>query len=266
MAYYDENYRYRVAVAVDFTTLSGTGTNDVSFTVPRFWDQFWGTIQADGDDVRVCDSDGATLLDYQWSTFTYASRAGVIEVDNVPYTSLPAAGGTKVIWLYFGYDAATDGSSSFTASGALTGVIELLQADPGMLARVAVERAGSETNLVNLPITDEEDALRVYIDLDARLRRRCARHNSANLGEEIEQVTTIVVTDQDADVASSTDDANTRIVSCGQGRGSIISVQVDGSQLTDGSNYALKATVRTSEGQIIQPRVGLLCQNTRPRS
>jgi hypothetical protein len=117
MAWYDDAYAYRVPIVVDDRT--GTGSRDVTVTVPPTLAEFWSGIQADGDDIRVTLDDGVTLVTYQWASFTYASRTGVIEVDGA--TAPQAA--MCVLWLYFGNAAATSGAGSFTASSARTGHI-----------------------------------------------------------------------------------------------------------------------------------------------
>lgn len=117
VSYYDDAYLYRAAI-----TLIDDGGSDMTITVPPDWDLFWEAIQADGDDIRVTDSDGVTLLDYQWASFTYATRTGVIEIDDLPGSGAEDA---RCVWLYFGNAAATDGAATFTASTPIDGMIHL---------------------------------------------------------------------------------------------------------------------------------------------
>ena len=116
MAWYDDAYARRVPIVVD--DRAGSGSRDVTAAVPSTLAEFWDSIQADGDDIRVTLDDGVTPVTYQWSGFTYATRTGSVQVDNAtaPQSAM------NVLWLYFGSASATSGAGSFTASSARTGI------------------------------------------------------------------------------------------------------------------------------------------------
>lgn len=142
MSWFDGDYRYRAAVWVNLVGVVKGSTIDVTISVPTDWEHFWTTIQSDGDDIRITDSDGLTARAYKWASFNYANRTGTIEVDNVTHTSLTG----NIIWLYYGNSAATSGSSVFTATTPETGTIYL-----GAVPRVNLLRTGQESPRTSIP-------------------------------------------------------------------------------------------------------------------
>ena len=66
----------RFPIAVDASALGASTDKDVTVTIPKTLELFWALIQSSGDDIRITDADGITLVDYDWASFTYASRTG----------------------------------------------------------------------------------------------------------------------------------------------------------------------------------------------
>jgi hypothetical protein len=126
------SWSYRIPVSVDCT--GGGGTIDVQFTVPKDLEIFWDNIQADADDVRVCDADGKTLLTYQLSSFTLSTRTCIVQVDGY---AAPAAEMIQ-IWLYWGCSTAATGAGSFVAAGAKSGYV-MSNAPPPITTRLQRE-------------------------------------------------------------------------------------------------------------------------------
>lgn len=120
MAYYDALYASRQPIAIDNVGGAG-GVADIEITIPKRWDEFWEAVESTGYDVLFTDADGVTILTYERTTWTYATRTGVFQIDN--YT-LPAEG-TCLIWMYFDYSGASDGSSSFAPGALKNGYIDL---------------------------------------------------------------------------------------------------------------------------------------------
>lgn len=110
-------WSYRIPVCVDEAGKT-PGAADLTYTVPVDFDLFWETVASDGSDVRLTDSDGITLVDYQFaSAINVTSRALTIEADAVV-----GAGSMSVLWLYWESSAAVaDAQTSFTAGGTGTG-------------------------------------------------------------------------------------------------------------------------------------------------
>lgn len=112
MSWDADGYLYRVAM---FSTSAGA---NLRVTIPPSLDLFWEAIQADGDDVRVYSSDGVARV-YDFSSFTYASKVGVIDFEG--YTN------NQVYFLYFGKSDATDGSGTPSTTSQQTGYIHVGQ-------------------------------------------------------------------------------------------------------------------------------------------
>ena len=111
MSWYDDDWGSRIPVTVD--NGGGSGTIDASLAIPSEWEDFWGQVQSDGDDVRVCDVDGITLLTYQLDSWNYAARTGNIQVDD---WTAPDDDAVCLLYLYWNNASATDASGSFTAA------------------------------------------------------------------------------------------------------------------------------------------------------
>ena len=116
---YTNRWPYRCAVAVDNTGGAASAT-DITITMPKDFDLFWSNInQTDGRDIRVCDADGRTLLVYQLTGFSLATRTVIIEVDGY---AMPAAAMCQ-IWIYWGNASVSSAAGSFVAASAKTGYV-----------------------------------------------------------------------------------------------------------------------------------------------
>jgi hypothetical protein len=238
VAWYDTNYKYRVPVLI---YSSGGGTLDVRITVPPSFDLFWSTIQSDGDDIRVTTAGGVTLATYKWSSFTYATKTGTIDLDNV---TIGAATAT-LVWLYWGYSSATSGASTFTASSPITGVI--FPAEPtGKVYQYAPERPGASKPVIDIAKLPNESRL-IWIDFRSVLARSSGGAQSHPQYDEVAQVAVDV---QAATVsqASMVDQSKTVVI----GRGVVGALIKAG---TSGTNYAMIVKVTTSEGYIFEQRI-----------
>lgn len=122
-SWYSSNYAYRVPIVVDGSA-TASGTVDAAVTIPPTLARFWATVQSTGYDVRFTAADGITTLAYNRASWTYASKIGIFNVDAITHS---VTNTMTVIWMYWGYASATDGSTSPTISSALTGYISLLR-------------------------------------------------------------------------------------------------------------------------------------------
>ena len=127
------SWSYRIPVSVD-NTGGAAGNIDIQFTVPADLELFWDNILMSGNDIRVCDADGSTLLTFQKSSFTYGTRTCVLQVDNY---SAPA-GEMCQIWLYWGCSTATSAFGSFVAAAPKTGYV-MSNAPPPISTRLQRE-------------------------------------------------------------------------------------------------------------------------------
>lgn len=237
MAWYDDAYAYRVPIVVDDRT--GTGSRDVTVTVPPTLAEFWGAIQADGDDIRVTLDDGVTLVTYQWASFTYASRTGVIEVDGA--TTPQAA--MCVLWLYFGNASATSGAGSFTASSARTGHITATVPGPSVPILQGLA-SGQRPPSVWVGATGE--SRRVWWDLTGILSPLRAPSEGQTAGQEVQAV--IADAQDNGSGASSLWVAGSeRVIVTPDGRTLAGYIATGGA---DGGRYTDRLKVWTSDGEL----------------
>ena len=204
---------YRVGVMVDGSG-STAATNDVDFVIPADFDLFWDNIDASGNELRACASDGFTLLTYSidngsGGAFSKASRLGRVQVDGLVKT---AANCTIVFWLYFGLSGASSGAASTTISGALTGRAVLACPPPDRTLLMAPETVGTTEPSAQIQKA-VNDAFWVWLDVEAYLSRRCESYAGSLRYAEIGEVSAgLDITEKNAGSASIHSLANTRIV------------------------------------------------------
>ena len=130
-SWYDSNYKFRAPITLHPTAGS---PQDFQIIVPPTMAIFWDNVLATGADLRVCDSDGITLLTFDRASFVYASKTLTIEIDNYVYSSVAPV----VIWMYWGYASAADAVTVFAPVGTELGRI----AASAGLSSVSVSNAG----------------------------------------------------------------------------------------------------------------------------
>lgn len=190
---------FRVPVLIDGSSLSGVAgadtTNDVQFVLPDIWDLFWTTIDSNGYELRVCDSDGTTALTYQRTdaafsgAFSKTNRDGGIQVDGVTFRyGADGAGRAKLIWLYFGLSGAANSAGSFVAASALTGKLELGRPpDTQRVLRFAPEPPGQA--LATLRVSKgASEKLYVWADVTDLLLRQASSSAKRAVYEEIVEI------------------------------------------------------------------------------
>lgn len=257
--WYSSSWRFRAPISVDFSAWS-TGASDIRVTLSAAWDLFWDNVASDGKDVRVCTADGATLVGKIYlQTWNYSTKSCVLDIEQIT----PSKACQAQLWLYWGNSAATTVSTSFTAGTPVTGRVELL-APSSKFSRIGNERPGNARTLTAQSITDEENRY-VFLDLSGLLRPLCSIGSGALIGDELSEVVSSVVDDQDAAVATAAPITSLRFIGCGRGKAAIVAVKVDGTKLTDGNNYAVQLSCLTSPGaETCIARSTLYCRNVRP--
>lgn len=239
MGWYDSNYRFRVPITVYHAT---GGTRDVRITVPKSWDRFWNSIESTGYDIRVTSSDGLTLVSYMLQSFTYASRVGVIDLDNV---SLAAADTNTVFWLYFEYSAAASAASVFTGASVVTGVIFPAFSAGGRLFKYGGERPGVTKPLIDVQKLPNERVM-LWIDFLSVLVSAIGGGQYHQNFDEIAQIS-VDVQAAASSQAAMVDQSETVLV----GR-TLVGAYVKAG--TSGTNYVLIVKITTSEGYIYEQR------------
>ena len=106
----------RVSISLD-----GNGASaNYSVTIPAQLDDFWNEIDTSGNELRVTDADGVTVLTYDLSGFSKTNRTGTIRIG--AYT---AGSGVEQLFLYYGMSGASSAAGSPATSSPRNGYIDL---------------------------------------------------------------------------------------------------------------------------------------------
>lgn len=184
MSWFDDNSgnpkRRRIALNIDDTGGSG-GTVDVSMSIPKDLDVFWTNIESTGaDDLDVTKADGLSAQTFQLSSFTYASRTMVLELDNF---ALVSTGKMEIAWLYFDQASPVNSEGSFTAATPETS--HILDACPvqGPVLQAQPDPPGAGIPLQRISKKSTE-TLHVWWDITDVMERRCNNFAKYDLYEE----------------------------------------------------------------------------------
>lgn len=161
MSWYNSAWQFRRAITIDNS--AAAAAPDVSFDLPTDDDHFWANVQSDGDDVRVTNSAGRTLLTYDVATWNQANRTGTVRIDA---PALEATAGMYLAWVYYGNSAAATGAGVPVIAAPVTAYIDLgaptarrilvrPEAPGATVARAVVQKTASEGVFVWWDITDE---------------------------------------------------------------------------------------------------------------
>jgi hypothetical protein len=245
-AWYDTNWEHRLLLTID--NVGGTaGAIDLTFDLSLLaaFDHFWDNIQADGDDIRMVDPDGYTLLTYDVESFNATTRTGTIEVDNY---DAPAEG-ICAIYLYYGYSSAADATTTVTPSGALT--IKHEPACPGFPLITAAPLEPGSTNPPTEISKTSLETLHVWWDVTAILEVGCYEFNGTQGVENVDYLQFSL--EQGGTTASTAfwDETANRFVETPEGR-TYLKTIVKSS--TDANNYTLAALMGTTLGRVLDFR------------
>lgn len=171
--WFDANYAFRVPIIVDGSATTA-GSKDVTWTAPKTLQPFWRGIQSTGYDVRFTNADGVSPLNYNRASFNYATNTAQFDIDAA---TMAEDNSMFVLWCYFGYASATDGSTSPTISGALTAyaleggptrnVVGLIPEDAGQTTpsrSIQVNEADVTLIWWQLPLLNQRSAGQLYND------------------------------------------------------------------------------------------------------
>lgn len=190
---------YRVPVFINASSLAGVAgtdtTNDAQFTIPSTWDVFWTTIDSNGYEMRLCDSDGITPISYKRTdaaysgSFSKTNRDGGIQLDNVTFRyGADGNGRGKLVWFYFGLTGQADTASVFVAASALTGYLEVAKPpDTNRVLRFAPEPPGQTLATLRVAKAAQEK-LYVWADVTDLLLQQAAASAKKNVYEEIVEI------------------------------------------------------------------------------
>ena len=239
MSAFGSAWGHRIAVAVDNT--GGTaGAFDVSITLSAAHSDFWDHVLNTGYDVRFATADGATGLTFKRTTWNYASKSAVFELDAVTL-----AVGTHVVWMYWGNAAAADGATSPTITAPKAGTIYLGR-PAGNVVRMAAEPYAATEPFGKLNKATAE-ATRVWWDFRHLLERAGEPINGANLYEEPKAVTLTQVIDAADGPQASMVDATLTVVT-----GHMVGMWLKGGATLN--TYMVICRVQTSLDRILEGR------------
>lgn len=247
-------WRFRRVVSANMIAAGPSSSEDVEIALPADDDEFWSTVQADGDDIRVCDVDGRTLLTYDLNGWNYSGRSGTVEVDAWTYPAQKVC----ALYLYFGNATVSAATTTFSPSGGETGYIEL-GAPTQRMVRVAAERPG-DTKARHQLTKGVNESIFVDFDFSAVLERAFIPGFGRMVWEEIAYISSTTVELAAADQAAMHVAANDRIVDGGRVR-----VWVTGG--TSGTTYTVVCKIVTSRpgatpaNRTLEARARLYVQN-----
>jgi len=204
----DDSYSHRMPIGVD-NVGGSAGTHDITVAVPFSWDEFWNTIQADGDDIRLYDANGESALTYEWAGFSYANKTGTIEIDD--YAG--PGEGFYVVWLYYGNASATDASTVISPASAKTGYITLT--DPVKSSNRIIAQKENPDDAKPRQVLSKQDSTTefVWIDVTDMLEERCDPYNKRRFLAGVDFVQ-FQVLQADSDAAALYTEGNTRVTEC----------------------------------------------------
>lgn len=201
MSWLGSGWNVRIPVIVRGVASAGTG--DIQITVPVDCGLFWSNVASTGADIRITAADGVTTQTYQRSSWTYASKIAVLQVDNF---SFPAAGDC-LLWVYVGNSSAADAAGSFTAATPATGYIQSGRQQEAYTITPGAEAVGSTRarRVIQMPASDE---IHLWVDYSSILERQDFAYEGRDLLEEISYVEAVDVLRGGAPSAGLTDEAS----------------------------------------------------------
>ena len=250
MAWYDEDWTYRAAIVVDKLT-AGTDAVDVTVVIPTLLDEFWQNVLTNGNDVRVCTSDGITLAVYNIAAgFSVSTRTGTIQVQGA---TPPAADCMFVLWLYWGNSGAVDAGTTFNPMTPRDGYLTSYR-PTGVVFDFERPALGQTAPSQSVVLSASEE-MRPWFKLSDELIDLNGKHEGRYWGEEIAWIQEAIFR-TDADDPARYDETKIRL----SGRGAI-RAHVHDSILTVGNNYTLRLLVGTTDGRILDARALLSVRN-----
>lgn len=117
MRWFDEDFSKRFPIVLDGSA-TAAGSVDAQIALTGTAAEFWATVQADVDDIRIARADGLAGISYDLESLSYANKTVTIELDGLTHH---VTNTMTVVWAYFGDEDAVDGQDGFTTSSPLTG-------------------------------------------------------------------------------------------------------------------------------------------------
>lgn len=249
MSWYGSDYPYRTSVAV--RNDAAGGTYQVSIDLAPLGDEFWETVLANGYDLRLCTSDGKTVVaaaDVKRVSWDRATRTGTVVAQTVSL----AANKVTSMHLYWGYASASDAMTGAFATGSpKTGTVSPAR-PTGRVFQYAQEQPGT-TRPRAIMAKMASEAVMIWVDFGPALLKRRGVSHDRNRFDEIASLDISVATGG-ADQTTMYDEAENVLV------GDLVGVLVKAG--TTGTDYVVIVTITTSEGYTYIQHVKLQVRNT----
>lgn len=246
MSWHDSTQTKRASVAAWSTGTAGT--YDATVVPAADMEEFWGSVQSTGYDVRFYSADG-TSLPYARSSWTYASRTASFRVTGIVTT---AADQIVQFFMYWGASASDGATSPAVGNGPLTCAI-LYAATPGSVINVRPQPAGATSPAVTVTKA-VGDTIWLWWDVASILLERDTAYNNFKSLEEIFRVTDVTVSTGGAAQSAMTSESATKIK---DGR-YIVTQHTAG---TSGTEYTVSLDFSTTLGRAFDARVQLNVQD-----
>ena len=243
MSWDSSSWQFRTPVSVD--NISGASTIDGEVTIPPSLDLFWDNTKADGYDAVLTDSDGETKLVYKRSTWTHASKSGVLQINDWTPNNADCV---AVAWLYFGNAAAADGAGTFTASGPKAGNIEL--SSPGSIRVAAIREHPGALKPSQVIVKGSAEVLNVWVDVSAVLTPRSLQGNDSARLTEVASVQ-VAVLDGGVTQSGMFEAGASRVI---ESKNKRCWVKVKVKAGSSGTDYTLQVKIITTTGETHAPR------------
>ena len=107
MAWYEDNFKRRMPIAIDSSTISSGVALQFQITISAKWDDFWENVRSDGFDVHIVDQNGAKLTFERLSGWNVSTRTGQFRAN---YGTSKASNVIHAVFIY--YDASDESSDS----------------------------------------------------------------------------------------------------------------------------------------------------------
>jgi len=117
MRWYDADFSKRFPIVLDGSA-TAAGAVDAEIALTGTAAEFWATVQADVDDIRMARADGLAGISYDLESLNYSAKTVTVELDGLTHH---VTNTMTVVWAYFGDADAVDGQDGFTTSSPLTG-------------------------------------------------------------------------------------------------------------------------------------------------
>lgn len=236
-------WRRRASISVD-NTAGGAGAIDIQLALPVAWDEFWTEIDTNGNEIRVADADGTTLLAYSIASFNKTNRTCTLSVD--AYTA-PAAGMLQ-IFIYWNASGAASATVATVIAAAKSAYIETCGPAGPDLVRAQIAKP-NESRPRKQIAKGSDETRDVWFDLGPQLPRRIMPFSDHYDCDELDYVTYTVTTGGAAQ-AGMVSNGSTRFYA-----GRFVKVRVLAG--SDAGDYTIIPVVRTTEGLVLAPRAWL---------